>query len=173
MDMETPRLTMKAITMEMGKQLVRFPVTFFYEQEISYVTDWPTNALKAELPLYLEEFETGQTSFGFGPWILHTKYQKDMVGDIFIKQPSQDAAEAELFFDIREEMQGKKYEDEAIISICDWLLKHGIETIHAFCKPEEEEKQEVLTRCGFKKLGPVGGLIQFRTYGQLLPADGM
>lgn len=173
MDMETPSLTMKAITLEMGKQLVRFPVTFFYEQEVSYVTDWPTDALKAELPLYLEDFATGKTSFGFGPWILHTKYEKEMVGDIFIKQPSHDATQAALYFEIREVMQGKRYEDEAIISMCDWLLKHGIETIHAFCKPEEEEKQEALTRCSFKKLGQVGGLIQFRTYGQLLPADGM
>ncbi|MFP7494206.1 GNAT family N-acetyltransferase [Terribacillus saccharophilus] len=173
MDMETPRLSLKAMTTEMGKQLVRFPVTFYYEQEIAYATDWPTNALKAELPLYLEDVTTGRASFGFGPWILHTKYKNEMVGHIFIKQSEQDALQAEIYFHIRDEMTGKRYEDEAILSICDWLLKHGIETIHAFCKPEEEGKQQVLTRCGFQKLGSIGGLVQFRTYGQLLPADGM
>ncbi|SNZ09302.1 Protein N-acetyltransferase, RimJ/RimL family [Terribacillus aidingensis] len=173
MDMETSRLSLKAITTDMGKQLVRFPITFFYEQEISYVTDWPSNALKAELPLYLENLATGQTSFGFGPWIVHTKYEQEMVGDIFIRQTTPDAAQAELFFHIREEMAGKRYEEEAIVSICDWLLQQGVDIIHAFCKPQEAEKQQVLTRCGFHKLGQVDGLIQFRTYGHLLPADGL
>ncbi|MFP7169008.1 GNAT family N-acetyltransferase [Terribacillus sp. 7520-G] len=173
MDMETPRLNLKAMTLEMGKQLVRYPVTFFYEQGISYVTDWPTNALKAELPFYLEEMETGLIKSGFGPWILHTKYKKEMVGHIMVKQPVYDTMQAELHFHIRKEMSGKRYEDEAIVGICDWLLQHGIETIHAFCKPEEADKQQVLTRCGFRKLGEIDGLVQFRTYGHLLPADGM
>jgi [ribosomal protein S5]-alanine N-acetyltransferase len=170
MDMETPRLSLKAITTDMGKQLVRFPIRFFYEQEISYVTDWPSNALKAELPLYLEDLATGQTNFGFGPWIVHTKYKQEMVGDIFIRQT---APHAELFFHMRREMAGKRYEEEAIVGICDWLLQQGVETIHAFCKPQEAEKQQVLTRCGFHKLGQADGLVQFRTYGQLLPADGL
>ncbi|MFS0560913.1 GNAT family protein [Terribacillus sp. 179-K 1B1 HS] len=173
MDMETPRLNLKAMTLEMGKQLVRYPVTFFYEQEISYVTDWPTNALKAELPLYLEDIESGQAGFGFGPWVLHTKYKKEMVGHVIVKQPENDTPQTGIYFHIRKGMAGKRYEDEAIVSICDWLLKQGIETIHAYCKPDEAQKQQVLTRCGFQKLGQIDGLVQFRTHGQLLPADGM
>ncbi|MFD1018046.1 GNAT family N-acetyltransferase [Thalassobacillus hwangdonensis] len=144
MDLETPRLQIKAIDLETAQVLMKNALAFYYKYQLPWSEDWPHDGLRALLPLYAEQVEADETSVGFGPWFIIDKHHQRIIGDIGFKgRPDQEGA-VEIGYCIVPEERGAGYASEAVEYIVQWAFQNGAKSVQAQCDRENIPSQKVL-----------------------------
>lgn len=115
--------------------------------------EWPTDATRTFLPLYLERLENDRTQKGFGPWfIIHQKQQK-VVGEIGFKGKPDALGKVELGYHVYRASRGKGFATEAAEALVEWAFSHrSVAYIYAECKKTNVRSQNVLRKLGARRI---------------------
>ncbi|MDL4841294.1 GNAT family N-acetyltransferase [Aquibacillus rhizosphaerae] len=156
------RLILEPIDLTTASNLLNETGKYSNPLYIHNENEFPSNALRAFLPIYIELLENDMTMLGYGPWILRNKTNRMIIGEIGLRMESQDTIVLDIGYQIISEFRNQGFATEAVSVICDWAFTKGVRELNAYCDLENKASQKVLIKNNFVIVSVKTDLIFFK-----------
>lgn len=146
-EIETERLSLKRLEKTDWEQ-----VSFLRSDEnVNEFVDRPSAATKEKALAFIERINgrvDGQSSYY---WKITESSEDKMIGSICLWNFSEDAAKAEIGYDLHPDYQGKGIMNEALVRITEFGFQTlKLNLIEAYTHSQNERSRRLLERNGFK-----------------------
>lgn len=127
---------------------------------------WPSEALKAYMPFYLEKIERDPFELGWGVWILLHPQLRTVIGDAGFKGQPDEAGMIELSYHVHADYRYQGYAFEAAHALTHWAFHKdaGVELIRAQCLKENFISMKLLDKLGMKCVRDEGSILEWELY---------
>ena len=113
---------------------------------------YPDQETLDTIPKIVANIELSNGPTGFESWVIITKQEMKIIGDVGFKGIPNQAGEIDLGYGIIASERQKGYAFEAAKALCDWAIsQENVNTITAKCLIENEGSRKILENVGFKK----------------------
>lgn len=150
---ETERLIIIPITLEITKELLQGSSKEVDKLGIVMDGEWPTDDTKDILPIILQSLEVNKIPSGFETWMIVRKDDRRVIGDIgFFGKPNE-LGEVQIGYGLVKHEQGKGYGSEALKAIVNWVVAQGeVKTILADCLIDNTPSATILKKVGMQEI---------------------
>ncbi|MBB6455348.1 ribosomal-protein-alanine N-acetyltransferase [Salirhabdus euzebyi] len=133
MEIETNRLTLKAVTPEI---VDIFSGNYELGDHISF---------------YLSQLQNDPSMLGWGVWFVVDKESNTVIGDIGFKGKPNDHHTVDIGYGVHPTYQGKGIATEAVRGLIDWAFQQNVEIVTADCLQDNIPSIKVLEKIGMTK----------------------
>ena len=159
-NIDTNRLTLIPMTLEMTKSLINGSSQEVEKLGIKCDKYWPTEDTMDILPIINNSLEKNKVPSGFETWMIVDKSTKRVIGDIGFHGIPNENGEVEVGFGLVENKRGKGFGYESLNAIMDWLnLQESVRIIKAECLISNKPSARILEKSGFKEINRDSELI--------------
>jgi RimJ/RimL family protein N-acetyltransferase len=154
--METPRLTLLPCQPEHLRAILESPAAFESTVGIR-LAEGIADFFKMASPEWLAKVQAGlmDDPWWLGYWMLH-KADQAVMGSCGYKGPPDPEGMVEIAYGVAPGYQGQGYATEAAAALVEFALRlTEVRTVRAHTFAESNASTQVLTKCGFSKVGEV------------------
>ncbi|MFC6097293.1 GNAT family N-acetyltransferase [Flavobacterium qiangtangense] len=114
---------------------------------------YPDQETLDTIPKIVANIELSNGPTGFESWVIITKQEMKIIGDVGFKGIPNQAGEIDLGYGIIASERQKGYAFEAAKALCDWAIsQENVNTITAKCLVENEGSYKTLEKLNFKRI---------------------
>lgn len=159
-NIQTNRLTLIPITLEIVKSLINRSSKEIENLGIKCDKKWPTEDTMDILPIINASLEKSKIPTGFETWMIVDKNNKKIIGDIGFHGEPNENGKVEIGFGLVEHEREKGFGFESLNAIMDWLnFQESVKVIKAECLISNNPSARILEKAGFKEVNKDDELI--------------
>ena len=159
-NINTDRLILVPVTLEITKSLIDGNYDEIEKLGIKTDEKWPTEDTKDILPIINNSLEEYKLPSGFEFWMIVTKDNMKVIGDIGFHGKPNEKGEVQLGYGLVEDERGKGYGFEALKAIMDWLsFQDTVKLVQADCLIDNYPSSRILEKVGMKEVSRDNELI--------------
>lgn len=159
-NIQTSRLILIPITLEIAKSLIEGSSKEVEKLGISMDEKWPTADTKDILPIIYESLKIDKIPSGFETWMIIKKDNMTVIGDIGFHGKPDDKGEVEVGYGIVEKERGNGIGFESLNAIINWALSQdNVKVIKAECLIDNKPSSRILEKVGMKEINRDQNLI--------------
>lgn len=147
MKIQGSHITLVQLSEHQTRLLLTNRMEFFRQYLIPYEEQWPSNAIKAALPLYYETLINGSETNFSAPWMIQLLETNQIIGEFHTKKRNRSI---ELGYHIFLNYRNKGFATEAIKLFCEFMQGvANIDKLTANCALENSISKHILQKNGF------------------------
>jgi [ribosomal protein S5]-alanine N-acetyltransferase len=164
-NIETDRLLLIPVTYEITKGLSIGSVEEVEKLGIRTNGKWPRQDTMDILPFVNKDFEKCDVPTGFEFWMILTKDNRTVIGDIGFRGIPDEKGEVEIGYGLIEEVRGKGYGTEALVAMVNWAFAQDkVKCIKADCLINNFPSLTILQKSGFKEIKRDDELVYWKNF---------